>query len=125
MRVIDSNLPCETPGNIELIALDSIKRLTVVDVDDKPNDSLLLRGMAHLDWGCCQHTLAPAHVPGLVTLVKYPGAASYEIRWAPVPAGGGAPSAWTTLPLAGVRTPATIYGLTPHRERTPRGTAQQ
>jgi hypothetical protein len=49
----------------------------------------------------------------LVTLVKYPGAASYEIRWAPVPAGGGAPSAWTTLPLAGVRIPATISGLTP------------
>jgi hypothetical protein len=30
-----------------------------------------------------------------------------------VPAGGGAPSAWSSLPLAGVKTPATISGLTP------------
>jgi hypothetical protein len=50
LKVIDANLPCETPGDIELIALDSTKQLTVIDVDDKPNESLLLRGLAHLDW---------------------------------------------------------------------------
>jgi hypothetical protein len=50
MKVIDANLPCETPGDIELVGLDSTKRLAVIDVDDKPNDSLLLRGLAHLDW---------------------------------------------------------------------------
>ena len=50
MKVIDANLPCETPGDIELIGLDRTKQLAVIDVDDKPNDSLLLRGLAHLDW---------------------------------------------------------------------------
>jgi hypothetical protein len=50
MRLIDANLPCETPGNIELLALDTTNQLAVIDFDDKPNDSLLLRGMAHLDW---------------------------------------------------------------------------
>ena len=50
LKVIDANLPCETPGDIELIALDSTKQLTVIDVDDKPNENLLLRGLAHLDW---------------------------------------------------------------------------
>jgi len=50
MRVLDANLPCETPGGIELIAVDSTKQLAVIDVDDKPDDGLLLRGLAHLDW---------------------------------------------------------------------------
>jgi hypothetical protein len=50
MKVIDAILPCETPGDIELVGLDSTKRLAVIDVDDRPNDSLLLRGLAHLDW---------------------------------------------------------------------------
>src|SRR5213594_1645178 len=50
LKVIDADLPCETPGNVELLALDTTNRLVVIDVEDKPNDSLLLRGMAHLDW---------------------------------------------------------------------------
>jgi len=50
LKVIDADLPCETPGNVELVALDTTNRLVVIDVEDKPNDSLLLRGMAHLDW---------------------------------------------------------------------------
>jgi|ERR1051326_8552995 hypothetical protein len=49
----------------------------------------------------------------LVTLMKYPGAASYEIRWGQVPAGGGTPATWSSQPLANVKTPATISGLTP------------
>jgi hypothetical protein len=50
LKVIDADLPCETPGNVELLGLDTTSRLVVIDVEDKPNDSLLLRGMAHLDW---------------------------------------------------------------------------
>ena len=50
LKVIDADLPCETPGNVELVALDTTNRLVVIDVEAKPNDSLLLRGMAHLDW---------------------------------------------------------------------------
>src|SRR5262249_21783310 len=49
----------------------------------------------------------------VVTLVKDPGAASYELRWGQAPAGGGTPAAWNSQPLANVRTPATISGLTP------------
>jgi hypothetical protein len=50
MKVIDANLPCETPGDIELLALDSANQLAVIEVDDKPNECLLFRGMAHMDW---------------------------------------------------------------------------
>ena len=50
LKVIDADLPCETPSNVELVALDTTNRLAIIDVEDKPNDSLLLRGMAHLDW---------------------------------------------------------------------------
>ena len=49
----------------------------------------------------------------LVTLMRYPGAASYEVRWGQAPAGGGRPAAWSSQPLANVKTPATISGLTP------------
>jgi hypothetical protein len=49
----------------------------------------------------------------LVTLMKFPGAASYEVRWAQAPAGGGTSAVWNSQPLANVRTPATISGLTP------------
>src|SRR5262245_54780817 len=50
MRMLDVNLPCETQGNLELLALDSANQLAIVEVDDKANDGLLLRGVAHLDW---------------------------------------------------------------------------
>jgi hypothetical protein len=47
-----------------------------------------------------------------VTLVKYPGAASYQVQWAPVVA-GGVPGSWTSKPSAAVRPPVHISGLTP------------
>ena len=49
----------------------------------------------------------------LVTLMKYPGASSYEVRWGAAPAGGGVPTAWSSQPLPNVKTPATISGLIP------------
>jgi len=56
LKVIDTNIPCEASGNIELLALDGTSRLAVIDVDDYPNDALLLRGISHLDW--IAHNLA-------------------------------------------------------------------
>ncbi|PYS53355.1 MAG: hypothetical protein DMG13_13010 [Acidobacteria bacterium] len=50
MKAIDVNIPCETSGNIELLALDGTNRLAVIDVDDYPNDALLLRGISQVDW---------------------------------------------------------------------------
>ena len=32
------------------MALDSLKQLTVIDVDTTPGDALLLRGISHVDW---------------------------------------------------------------------------
>jgi hypothetical protein len=46
------------------------------------------------------------------TLMKYPGATSYNLRWAPVPP-GGTPSAWISQHVVGIKTPTTISGLTP------------
>ena len=46
-----------------------------------------------------------------ISLMKYPGAGSYEVRWAPVNA--GVPGAWANQPVLNVRTASTIPGLTP------------
>jgi hypothetical protein len=50
MRGIDSNVPCEPFGEIDVIALDRVNQLTIIDVDTTPNDGLLLRGISHLGW---------------------------------------------------------------------------
>jgi hypothetical protein len=47
-----------------------------------------------------------------VTLVAIPGAVSYELRWASVPA-GGAPGAWTSQPVPLTRPETAIVSLTP------------
>ena len=56
----------------------------------------------------------PGAVSGqvVIALMKYPVAVSYEVRWAPVPAGGVA-GAWTNMPIAKLRPSTTIFGLTP------------
>jgi hypothetical protein len=46
------------------------------------------------------------------TLIRVADAASYEVRCAPVPP-GGTPGAWTITPVAKVKSPAKITGLTP------------
>jgi len=49
----------------------------------------------------------------LVSLMKYPGAASYEVRWAPVGA-DGVSGAWTTQAIGKIiKSPSTISGLKP------------
>ncbi|HEY2379994.1 MAG TPA: fibronectin type III domain-containing protein [Terriglobia bacterium] len=45
-------------------------------------------------------------------LVAVPGAGSYELRWAPVPA-GGVPGAWISQPVMNLRSVTVISGLTP------------
>jgi len=52
-----------------------------------------------------------------VTLMTYPGAASYEIRWGVALAGGVPPASWTSMPIVKLRPATTISNLTP-------GTAQ-
>ena len=47
-----------------------------------------------------------------IKLVTVPIAGSYEVRWAPVPA-GGVPTAWTTQPILNVRSATVVSGLTP------------
>jgi hypothetical protein len=48
-----------------------------------------------------------------VWLQAFRHAASYELRYAPSPAGGGTPTAWATEPVAGVKAPVVLTGLTP------------
>ena len=47
-----------------------------------------------------------------ITLMKYPGAVSYEVHWAPEVSIGN-PSTWARQPVAHRRPPTTISGLTP------------
>ena len=56
--------------------------------------------------------LGPVSGQAQVRLVSVPGAGSYELRWAPVPA-GGVPTAWTTQPVVSARSATLVTGLTP------------
>ena len=49
----------------------------------------------------------------LVTMKPLPRARSYDVRYAPVPAGGGAPATWTTETFASAKIAVPISGLTP------------
>ena len=48
-----------------------------------------------------------------LTLMKFPKASSYEIRWGVPGAGGALPTAWTTIPVTAIKSPVTISNLTP------------
>ena len=50
MKAIDASIPCETSGSIELLAVDGKNQLAIIDLDDHPDDGLLLRGIDHFDW---------------------------------------------------------------------------
>jgi hypothetical protein len=50
MKWMDSDIPCDVSGNIELLALDAANNFAIIELDDNPNDGLLLRGIGHFDW---------------------------------------------------------------------------
>jgi hypothetical protein len=50
LRTIDTNVPCEPFGFIDLVAVDSLDQLSLINVDTVQNDESLLRGIAHFDW---------------------------------------------------------------------------
>ena len=49
----------------------------------------------------------------VLKLVKFKGAASYELRWASVAPGTANPTTWSSQPVANAKTPVTISNLTP------------
>jgi hypothetical protein len=49
----------------------------------------------------------------LVKMKPLPRARSYDVRYAPVSAGGGTPAVWTTATFPGARVPVSISGLIP------------
>jgi hypothetical protein len=50
LRTIDGKIPCHGCGEIDVLAVDRMGKLTIIDVDTTMNDGLLLRGLGHLDW---------------------------------------------------------------------------
>lgn len=50
LRTIDAGLPCHPCGEIDVLAVDRIGRLTIIDFDTTSGDGLLLRGLGHVDW---------------------------------------------------------------------------
>ena len=57
-------------------------------------------------------TVGPLSGQVSVKVVRVRGAASYELRWSPVPA-GGVPTQWTNQPITNVRSATVVSGLTP------------
>src|SRR3989442_11769732 len=49
----------------------------------------------------------------LVRIMSLPRARSHDVRYAPVPAGGGTPATWTTETFASAKIAVPISGLTP------------
>ena len=50
LRTIDARIPCEPCGDIDLLAIDRTGKLTIIDFDTTVNDSLVVRGLGHLEW---------------------------------------------------------------------------
>ncbi len=50
LRVIDSNIPCDPFGSIDLVAVDSENRFCIINIDVSQKDESLLRGIACFDW---------------------------------------------------------------------------
>ena len=59
--------------------------------------------------------IVPAPLTGqmLVYLMKFPGAKSYLLQWGVPGPGGALPTTWSNMPVASIKTPATVTGLTP------------
>jgi hypothetical protein len=63
MRLIDRNIPSESSGSIELLALDCTNQLSIIDLDTSPNDALLVRGLGHFDWIVRNHSIVKRMYP--------------------------------------------------------------
>jgi hypothetical protein len=50
LKAIDTAVSCAPFGSIDLVAVDSFNRLSVIGVDILQSDVSLLRGIAHVDW---------------------------------------------------------------------------
>jgi hypothetical protein len=50
MRTIDSSVPCDPFGAIDLLAVDGMDRLAIIDIEGVQNNESLLHGMSHFDW---------------------------------------------------------------------------
>jgi hypothetical protein len=50
VRAIDARIPCHPCGEIDLLAVDRARQLTIIDFETTVNDGLLLRGLGHFDW---------------------------------------------------------------------------
>ena len=50
LKPIDANIPCHPCGEIDLLATDRARQLTIIDFATSIDDGLLLRGIGHFDW---------------------------------------------------------------------------
>lgn len=50
LQGIDTRIPCDPYGEIDMLAVDRANQLAIVDFDIFPNDQLVLRGIGHFDW---------------------------------------------------------------------------
>ncbi len=50
LRTIDTSVPCDPYGFIDLLAVDSTDQLALINVDVVQNNESLLRGISHFDW---------------------------------------------------------------------------
>jgi hypothetical protein len=53
LRAIDTGVPCNPYGTIDLLALDRWNQLCLINVDTDPNDHSLLRGIGCVEWIAC------------------------------------------------------------------------
>ncbi len=50
LRAIDTNIPCNSLGMVDILASDKLNQLVIIDVDTTSSDRLLLRGICQFDW---------------------------------------------------------------------------
>ena len=78
LRTIDTRIPCHPCGEIDVLAVDRARTVTIIDFDAGLNDGLLVRGLGHVDWVlrnasnvqrmCPGHALDASRPPRLILL---------------------------------------------------------
>ena len=78
LRTIATRISCHPCGEIDVLAVERTRKLTIIDFDTTLNDGLLLRGLGHFDWVvrnvqniqrmCPDHAIDSALPPRLVLL---------------------------------------------------------